>query len=124
GRRETYDREKILGGVQKACQKRPVTTQAIEELVRRIERRIQSLGLKEIPARAIGQMLMQELHGLDKVAYVRFSSVYRDFQDVKEFVAELQEALPTPDEEALQAGQTLLPLSHNTNPTKNETASA
>jgi transcriptional repressor NrdR len=91
GRREPFDREKILGGLRKALQKRPVTTQKVEELVTRIEKRIQSYGLKEIPARNIGQMIMLELHKLDKVAYVRFASVYREFRDVEEFVAELQE---------------------------------
>jgi len=89
GRRETFLRAKVLEGIQKACQKRPVTIHQIEEGVIRIEKRIQSYGLKEIPSRTIGQMVMQELHKLDKVAYVRFASVYRDFQDVEEFVAEL-----------------------------------
>jgi transcriptional repressor NrdR len=91
GRREPFIREKVLGGIRKACQKRAVTTQKIEELVARIEKRIQSFGLKEIPSKTIGQMVMAELHELDKVAYVRFSSVYREFADVQEFVAELQE---------------------------------
>ena len=95
GRREPYERSKILGGLKKACQKRPVNTQKIEEIVTQIEKRIQSYGLKEVPARTIGQMAMLELHKLDKVSYVRFASVYRDFRDVEEFVAELQE-LPDP----------------------------
>ena len=90
GRREAFLREKILGGIGKACQKRSVPTQKIEELVALVEKRIQGYGLKEIPSRAIGQMIMVELHQLDKVAYVRFSSVYREFRDVEEFVAELQ----------------------------------
>lgn len=98
GRREAFDREKILSGLRKALQKRPVTTQKVEELVQRIEKRIQAYGLKEIPARNIGQMVMLELHKLDKVAYVRFSSVYREFRDVEEFVAELQEP-PTAQED-------------------------
>lgn len=90
GRREAFIREKILDGMRKACQKRSVPTQKIEEHLMQIEKRIQSYGLKEIPSRAIGQMVMVELHKLDKVAYVRFSSVYREFRDVEEFVAELQ----------------------------------
>src|ERR1700758_5845674 len=90
GRREPFIREKILDGIRKACQKRSVPTQKIEELLMQIEKRIQSYGLKEIPSRAIGQMVMVELHKLDKVAYVRFSSVYREFRDVEEFVAALQ----------------------------------
>jgi transcriptional repressor NrdR len=91
GRREPFDRSKVLGGLQKACEKRSVPTQKIEELVRGMEKKIQSYGLKEIPSKAIGQMVMAELHSLDKVAYVRFASVYREFRDVEEFVAELQE---------------------------------
>ena len=98
GRREPYNRDKILRGVQKACQKRSVPTQKIEETISRIEKRIQSFGLKEVPSRAIGQMVMSELHNLDKVAYVRFSSVYREFRDVEEFVAELQDP-PTSQED-------------------------
>jgi transcriptional repressor NrdR len=90
GRREPYEREKVLDGLSKACQKRSVPVQKIEELVQKIEKRIQSYGLKEIPTRTIGQMIMVELHKLDKVAYVRFASVYREFRDVEEFVAELQ----------------------------------
>jgi transcriptional repressor NrdR len=96
GRRETYDRDKILSGLMKACQKRPVTTQMLEETVGRIEKKMQSIGLKEIPAKTIGQMVMSELHQIDKVAYVRFSSVYREFRDVEEFVAELQQTEPQP----------------------------
>lgn len=91
GRREPYSREKVLGGVQKACQKRAVTTQKIEELIERIERRIQSYGLKEVPSKTVGHMVMLELNKLDKVAYIRFASVYREFRDVEEFVAELTE---------------------------------
>lgn len=102
GRRETYNRDKIHGGLQKACQKRSVPTQKIDEIVNKIERRIQSFGLKEIPSRTIGQMVMVELHELDKVAYVRFSSVYREFKDVEEFVAELQTpTLPNDDNQSL-----------------------
>jgi transcriptional repressor NrdR len=90
GRREAFSQQKILAGVSKACQKRSITTDKIEEIVHRVEKTIQSYGLKELPARTIGQMVMSELHRLDKVAYVRFASVYREFRDVEEFVAELQ----------------------------------
>jgi transcriptional repressor NrdR len=90
GRRETFDRTKIVDGLQKACEKRSIPLPKIEELVRGMERKIQSYGLKEIPTKTIGQMVMVELHKLDKVAYVRFASVYREFRDVEEFVAELQ----------------------------------
>ena len=90
GRREQYKREKLFDSIQKACQKRSVPTQKIDELINYIEKRIQSYGLKEIPSRTIGQIVMMELHQLDKVAYIRFASIYREFQDVEEFVAELQ----------------------------------
>ncbi len=90
GRREPFDRTKIVDGIQKACEKRTIALQKVEELVRGIEKKIQSYGLKEIPTKTVGQMVMAELHGLDTVAYVRFASVYREFRDVEEFVAELQ----------------------------------
>ncbi|MBC7693786.1 MAG: transcriptional repressor NrdR [Methylotenera sp.] len=91
GRREPFNREKIQGGLEKSCQKLAVPAQKIEEVIVRIEKRLQSYGLKEVPSKTVGQMVMAELHALDKVAYVRFASVYRDFRDVEEFVAELQE---------------------------------
>lgn len=100
GRREPWIREKILGGIKKACQKRPVTTEKIEALVERIEKRVQSYGLKEVPAKTIGEMMMAELHKLDKVAYVRFASVYRDFQDVQEFMQELKEPVEPSEDPA------------------------
>ena len=99
GRREAFSREKIVLGLQKACQKRPVTTGQIEAAVTEIEKKIQSYGLKEIPASSIGEMLMAALHQLDKVAYVRFASVYREFRDVEEFVADLSQISPQPTEE-------------------------
>lgn len=98
GRREAYARAKVLGGIEKACQKRVVATERMEDIVSRIEKRMQAIGMKEIPSKTVGEMVMKELHGLDKVAYVRFASVYRDFQDVPEFVAELQEP-PRPQED-------------------------
>lgn len=97
GRREPYSREKILDGLKKACQKRSVAMQKIEELVSLIERKIQSYGLKEVSAKIIGHKVMVELHKLDKVAYIRFASVYREFRDVEEFVAELQAPAPHAD---------------------------
>ncbi len=97
GRREPFSREKILSGLQKACQKRPITTAQIESAVTTIEKTIQSYGLKEIPSNSIGEMLMMMLIKLDKVAYVRFASVYREFRDVEEFVADLNQHLQNPD---------------------------
>lgn len=89
GRREPFVREKIFSGIQKSCHKRPVTTAQIETTVAQIEKKIQSYGLKEIPSNSIGEMVMIALHKIDKVGYVRFASVYREFRDVEEFVADL-----------------------------------
>lgn len=91
GRREPYSRQKLSNGLEKACQKRAIPSQKVENIVRRIEKKLQNASVKEIPSKAIGQLLMQELHQLDKVAYVRFASVYRDFEDVQGFMQELQE---------------------------------
>ncbi len=96
GRREAFAREKIFSGLQKACQKRPVTTQQIESTVVNIEKLIQSYGLKEIPSTNIGEMVMSALSSLDKVGYVRFASVYREFRDVEEFVQDLNQRSQTP----------------------------
>ena len=92
-RREAFNREKILSGMVKSCQKRPVTTGQIESAVTAIEKTIQSYGLKEIPSKSVGEMVMSALHKLDKVSYVRFASVYREFRDVEEFVADLNQHL-------------------------------
>jgi transcriptional repressor NrdR len=93
GRRETFDRMKIVAGLKRACEKRPVSIEAIEAVVDRIERGLQERGEKEMPSSSIGEALMRELHGLDKVAYVRFASVYRSFEDIGEFMEELQALL-------------------------------
>jgi len=89
GRREPYDRAKIVSGLKKACQKRPVSATAIEQAADRVERRIQEGGEKEVQSSVVGEAVMRELHSLDQVAYVRFASVYRSFQDVGEFMREL-----------------------------------
>ncbi|MBI4925905.1 MAG: transcriptional repressor NrdR [Bdellovibrio sp.] len=99
GRREPWLREKIIGGIKKACQKRNVPTNKIEDIVNEIEKQIQTFGLKEIPAKTVGHYVMLELHKLDKVAYVRFSSVYRAFKDVDDFVAELKVPLSGKEED-------------------------
>jgi transcriptional repressor NrdR len=90
GRRETFSRNKILSGLQKACEKRPVSVETLQEIVERITRKIQELGESEIPSQRIGQEVMEELYRLDQVAYVRFASVYRDFKDLHAFMAELK----------------------------------
>jgi transcriptional repressor NrdR len=91
GRREGFDREKVLVGLKKACEKRPVSVEQIEALVQEIERRVQEAGEKEVPSTAIGEMAMERLRALDEVAYVRFASVYRSFRDIAEFMAELKD---------------------------------
>ena len=90
GRREPYNREKILGGIEKACQKRPISTEQVERIVENIEKSIIDVSTKEVSTQDIGKIVMMYLRNLDPVAYIRFASVYRDFQDVEEFVHDLQ----------------------------------
>lgn len=90
GRRETFDRKKIIEGLKRASQKRPISADRIEALATEVERKLQEMGEKEIPAAAIGEAVMERLRALDPVAYVRFASVYRAFQDVGEFMSELE----------------------------------
>ncbi len=90
GRREAFDRAKIVEGVATACQKRPVSAEQIEALVAGVERQIQETGEREIRTTLIGEAVMQRLRQLDEVAYVRFASVYRAFRDVGEFMTELE----------------------------------
>ena len=90
GRRESFDRTKILAGLKKACEKRPISTVTIEAVTDRIEKRIQEMGETEIESRVVGEELMKELHQLDQVAYVRFASVYREFKDIDQFMDELK----------------------------------
>ncbi|AJE03304.1 transcriptional regulator NrdR [Geobacter pickeringii] len=93
GRREPFDRMKIVSGIQKACEKRQVSRETIDRLVDRLEGRLQEWGEKEVPSTTIGEWVMTELHEIDEVAYVRFASVYRSFKDVNEFMSELQDLL-------------------------------
>jgi transcriptional repressor NrdR len=93
GRREAFDRQKIVSGMQRACEKRPVSIAAIEQFVDRLEQSLQESGEKELPSSRIGEAVMAALHELDQVAYVRFASVYREFRDINEFMAELTEIL-------------------------------
>ena len=93
GRREAYDRIKVVGGIKKACEKRPVSIEAIEQMADRLEVRLQEMGEREVPASVIGEAIMHELHAVDEVAYVRFASVYRSFKDINEFMDELQDLL-------------------------------
>lgn len=93
GRREQFDRIKIINGIVKACEKRPISKTDIELLVDRLETRLQESSEREISTTTIGEWVMKELHGMDEVAYVRFASVYRSFRDISEFMQELQELL-------------------------------
>lgn len=90
GRREPFDRQKILHGLEKACEKRPVSIEVREGLVNRIERNLQESGEREIPSSWIGEQVMTALKDIDEVAYVRFASVYRQFKDIKEFMDEIK----------------------------------
>lgn len=93
GRREVFSREKLRSGLQKACQKRDISMNAIEEFLDELERDLRETGEKEIPSHNIGERVMAKLHELDDVAYVRFASVYREFKDVNDFVSELKNLL-------------------------------
>ena len=90
GKREPFSREKIVAGISRACEKRPISLNQIEEIVERIEGDIQRRAPGELPSREIGEKVMEELQKLDEVAYVRFASVYRHFKDVNEFLDEIQ----------------------------------
>ena len=93
GRREQFDRQKILGGIKKACEKRPISMEAIDKLVENVEQACQEMQLEEISSTLIGEKIMNELKMFDGVAYVRFASVYRQFRDVGEFMSELKDLL-------------------------------
>jgi len=93
GRREPFDRKKVLAGIVKACEKRPISTEKMEEIVTRVEHAIQKKSDREVPSSRIGELIMKELKMLDDVAYVRFASVYRQFKDVGQFMGELKDIL-------------------------------
>ena len=98
GRREAWDRHKVVEGLQKACEKRPVSMEQIDEFVDSLERELQDMGEREIPVKLVGERVMDGLRKLDGVAYVRFASVYRQFKDLSEFMAELKGMLGGPEE--------------------------
>jgi transcriptional repressor NrdR len=98
GRREPFDRQKILTGVMKACEKRPVSYAVIEEVVDSLESRFQASGEKEVSSVQIGERVMAELLKMDDVAYVRFASVYRQFKDISQFVEEIKTLISEPPE--------------------------
>ena len=93
GRREVFSRKKLRSGLQKACQKRDISVNVIDEFLDELERDLREAGEKEISSNKIGEKVMAKLHELDDVAYVRFASVYREFKDVNDFVSELKNLL-------------------------------
>jgi transcriptional repressor NrdR len=93
---------KILNGLKKACEKRPISTEMLEKTVEEIEKSLQEKGLKEIPSTVIGEEVMERLHKLDEVAYVRFASVYRSFRDINEFMSELKDILSNKEMKAVK----------------------
>lgn len=93
GRREKFDRQKVLNGLLKACEKRPIAMGKLADIIDKVEARLSENPEREISTTEIGELLMERLVALDKIAYVRFASVYRDFQDVEAFLGELREAM-------------------------------
>lgn len=93
GRREPFDRSKIIAGIKRACEKRPVSVETVDQIADRVETAISERGEREISSSFIGGMVMNELHEIDQVAYVRFASVYRSFKDIEEFMRELEDLI-------------------------------
>jgi len=99
GRREAFDRNKIIVGMLKACEKRPISVKVIEDFVDGLERELQERGEREVESKEIGERVIQKLYELDEVAYVRFASVYRSFKDINQFMDELKELLKEKEKE-------------------------
>ena len=93
GRREPFDRQKLLAGLKKACEKRPVGMEKVEAVVDKVEKELQKNFDKEVKAQVVGELVMEHIHKLDEVAYVRFASVYRQFKDINQFMKELKDLL-------------------------------
>lgn len=108
GRREEFNREKLWVSLSKACAKRPLPVGTLDKVVDDIEAQLANLGRAEIPSKVIGEMVMDRLRHLDRVAYIRFASVYRDFRDIESFKAEVEALLERRDEDPTAQGQ--LPL--------------
>jgi transcriptional repressor NrdR len=107
--REPFDEAKLRSGMVRALDKRPVSSEALEEAMARIIHRVQTMGEREIASRLVGEMVMEELRNLDEVAYVRFASVYRSFQDVTEFQDEIRRLRELDDAESRRNQMSLLP---------------
>ena len=104
GRREDYNREKLTNSIRTACTKRPIPNRDMEKLVEDIEGELQKLGNAEIRSTAVGEMVMERLRNLDRVAYIRFASVYRDFQDLESFEEMVRDLRDEPDQLTLMEG--------------------
>jgi transcriptional repressor NrdR len=100
GRREPFDRSKIMRGLELACRKRPVSAETLEQIADRIEADLYDRGEQEVQAAVVGEMVVEALRGVDPVAYVRFASVYRDFQDITQFQELLERLKPDPGKRA------------------------
>ena len=109
GSRQPFDEQKLRGGLVRALEKRPVSAEALEAVITRITHRLQTMGEREIPSLAIGEMVMEELRALDEVAYVRYASVYRSFQDVNSFQEEIRRLRELADSESRRDQLSLLP---------------
>ena len=110
GRREPFDREKILYGIQVACAKRPIAINSIEELISGIESELYHRGSREVTTREIGEMVMRNLRQLDEVAYIRFATIYRQFADVEDLADEIESLLERRHREAIAKAQLRLDL--------------
>ena len=109
GTRQPFDEQKLRGGMVRALEKRPVSSEALEAALARITHRLQTMGEREIPSRAIGELVMGELRALDEVGYVRYASVYRSFQDVNSFQEEIRRMQELADTETRRDQLSLLP---------------
>lgn len=110
GRREPFDRSKILDGIQIACAKRPVPTERIEELISGIESELYHRGSREVTSREIGEMVMRNLRKLDGVAYIRFATIYRRFADVEDLSDEIQDLIERRERETIMKAQMKLDI--------------
>jgi transcriptional repressor NrdR len=107
--REPFDEKKLRAGMVRALERRPVSAEAIEESIARIIHKMQTLGEREVPSRTVGELVMEQLRALDEVAFVRFASVYRSFQDVTEFQEEINRLRELTDQERRRNQMSLLP---------------
>lgn len=96
GRREPFDRAKVVAGITKACEKRPVSRESVEQIADEVERRLRDELSEEVATTEIGAMVMERLRGVDEVAYVRFASVYKEFRDADSFLKEIEDVLRSP----------------------------